>query len=266
MNSNVRFDDSDTTAYNILADIQGSDRNAGYVMAGAHFDSWVGGDGAADNGAGSVVVMEAARIISQLGIQPRRTIRFALWSGEEQGLFGSRDYTQRYIATRPAQVTGNNFTDYIGWMTSYPVTLRPGHSDLKVYFNMDNGSGRLRGLYGEGNVAAMAMLQQWLSPFASLGATSVVAGQTRGTDHEFFNASGIPAFQFIQDPLDYGSRLHHTNIDTFDHLQAEDLRQAAVVIAGVLLAAANTDETLPRIAVPTQPSITDPFEYEYPDE
>lgn len=266
INSNVRFDDSDSMAYNIIADIPGTDRNAGYVMAGAHFDSWAAGDGAVDNGAGSVVVMEAARIIASLGIRPRRTIRFALWAAEEQGLLGSRAYTERHIATRPAPRTGNNFTDRFGWFTTYPVTLLPGQADLKVYFNMDNGSGRFRGIYAEGNVAAVPMLQQWIQPFASLGAAHIVAGPTRGTDHEFFSASGIPAFQFIQDPLDYRSRLHHTNIDTVDHIQAEDLRQAAVVMAGMLVTAANADETLPRMPVPQQPVVTDPFAYEYPDE
>ncbi len=265
INSNVRFDDSDTQAYNIIAEITGRDRNAGYVMAGAHFDSWAAGDGAVDNGAGSVALLEAARILTTLGIRPRRSIRFVLWAAEEQGLHGSLAYTERHLATRPRDPDADGLEAYAAWRTSYPIAQRPGYNDLKAYFNMDNGSGRLRGIYAEGNQAAVPLLREWLSPFANMGAGTVVAAPTGGTDHVFLQSVGIPGFQFIQDPLDYGSRLHHTNIDTFDHLQAEDMRQASVVMAGVLLAAANAEQTIPRNPLPNQPLPTDPFEYEYPD-
>ena len=264
INSNVRFDDSDPNAYNIIADLPGTDPKAGYVMAGAHLDSWVASDGAADNGAGSAVIMEAARILKTLGVRPKRTIRFALWSGEEQGLLGSLGYIEKHIASRPRDANASGDETYYRWSSSYPITRRPGYGDLKAYFNMDNGSGKLRGIYAEGNSGAGSLLRDWLAPYASMGAGSVVASKTGGTDHVYLQAVGIPGYQFIQDPLDYDSRVHHTNLDTLDHLKSDDLRQAAVVMAGVLLAAANSDKELPRAPLPTQPSATDPFKYDYP--
>jgi hypothetical protein len=261
----VRWLDDDHHGYNIIADIPGTDPKAGYVMAGAHFDSWIAGDGAADNGAGSLVVMEAARILHELGIRPRRTIRFALWAGEEQGLFGSLNYVSQHLARRPLALGENGIDNYMLWRNSYPLTLQPGYGELKAYFNMDNGSGKLRGIYAEGNAAAVPLLKDWLSPFDSMGAGSVVAGPTGGTDHESFQAVAVPGYEFIQDPLDYESRVHHSNIDTLDHLRPDDLRQAAVVMAGVLLEAANSDKELPRPPIPSQPSPTDPFKYDYPE-
>lgn len=262
--SNVRFVDSDTKAYNIIGEIPGTNPAAGYVMAGAHFDSWAAGDGAVDNGAGSVVVLEAARILRQIGARPKRSIRFALWAAEEQGLHGSLAYIERHLATRRVPA-GTPLRDYrIRWSNAWPIVPGPEYGQLKAYFNMDNGSGKLRGVYAEGNAGAVPLLKDWLSPFASMGATSVVAAPTGGTDHVYMQAVGIPGFQFIQDPLDYGARLHHTSIDTFDHLKAADLRQAAVVMAGMLLAAANSDKELPRPPLPSQPEATDPFKYEYP--
>jgi hypothetical protein len=261
----ARYLDDDTHAHNIIADIPGADPKAGYVMAGAHFDSWIAGDGASDNGAGSVAVIEAARILRSLGVRPKRTIRFVLWEGEEQGLFGSINYVQQHIARRPFTVGEVGFANYLEGKDKYPITPLPGYSDLKAYFNMDNGSGKLRGIYAEGNAAAVPLLKEWLSPFDSLGATAVVAGPTRGTDHEFFTYAGLPGFQFIQDPLDYESRVHHSSIDTLDHMKAADMRQASVVLAGMLLQAANSDKELPRMPLPTQPLPTDPFKYDYPD-
>lgn len=261
----AKYLDGDTHAHNIIADIPGSDPKAGYVMAGGHFDSWIAGDGASDNGAGSVVVMEAARILRQLGVRPKRTIRFALWEGEEQGLFGSINYVQQHIARRPVAPGQVGFVNYIAGKDSYPLTPLPGYYDLKAYFNIDNGSGKLRGIYAEGNAAAAPLLREWLSPFDSMGASAVVAGPTRGTDHEFFTYAGLPGFQFIQDPLDYESRVHHSSIDTLDHMKAADLRQASVVLAGMLWQAANSDKELPRMPLPTQPVPSDPFKYDYPD-
>jgi carboxypeptidase Q len=271
VNSNVQFDDSDVNAYNIFGEIPGSDPRAGYVMAGAHIDSWVAGDGAADNGAGTVVVMEAARILAKLGVKPRRTIRFALWAAEEQGLLGSLAYVEKYLARRaPAAVTpgtgDGGLEQMLRWRYRFPITPLPGHKDLVAYFNIDNGSGRVHGIHAEGNVAAVPLLREWLQPFASMGARSVVAAPTGGTDHVFMQAVGIPGYQFIQDPLDYGSRVHHTSIDTFDHLKAEDLRQASVVLAGLLLQAATSPRTLPRMPVPTMGPPTNPFKYDDPDE
>ncbi|WCT72113.1 M20/M25/M40 family metallo-hydrolase [Sphingomonas naphthae] len=265
INSNVHFVDTDTKAYNVLADLPGSDPKAGYVMAGAHLDSWVAADGATDNAAGSAIIMEAARILKAIGATPKRTIRFALWAGEEQGIHGSDAYVRQHLATRPLNADpekaalGPSFNS-----RTYPVTKLPGYSDLAGYFNIDNGGGRLRGLYTEGNFAAVPMLKDWLSPFEGFDATSVVAAKTGGTDHVYMQTVGLPGFQFIQDPLDYGSRTHHSSVDTYDHLRATDLRQAAVILASVLLSAANSDKPIPAGTTPTQPNDTDPFRYKDP--
>ncbi len=264
IDSNVRFVDDDTRAYNIIAEIPGADPAAGYVMAGAHFDSWVAADGAVDNASGSVAVMEAARILTTLGLRPRRTIRFALWNGEEQGLHGSLAYVREHLASRAGDTGEYLRTNYYTWPDLWPITPKPGYADLKAYFNMDNGSGKIRGIYAEGNVAAERLLGKWLAPFAGLDANSVASSGTTGTDHLLLQSIGLPGFQFIQDPLDYESRLHHTNLDTYDHLRIDDLRQAAVVMAGMLWQAANDPEELPREPLPAQPAPSDPFAYELP--
>jgi carboxypeptidase Q len=265
IDSRVHYEDADHNAYNIFAEIPGTDPKAGYVMAGAHLDSWVAGDGAADNGAGSVVIMEAARILASLQVQTKRTIRFALWAGEEQGLLGSAAYVEKHLAQRPS-ATDPALADLPPYFLtdSYPVKVLPGFADLVGYFNLDNGSGKIRGIYTEGNFGVVPVFREWLSPFASLGASTVVAEPTEGTDHVFMSRLGLPAFQFIQDPLDYDSRVHHTDLDTYDHLRLQDLRQASVVMATVLLAAATSEKGLPRKALPTQPAITDPFQYPDP--
>lgn len=265
IDSDVRYLDDDSRAYNVIADLPGTDPKGGYVMAGAHFDSWVAGDGAADNGAGSLVVMEAARILRQLGVRPKRTIRFALWSGEEQGLYGSANYVQQHLAARPGAIGPGGVLLWDNLIRNYPVTPSAGYGALKAYFNIDNGSGKIRGIYAEGNSAAVPMLREWLSPFEAMGAGTVVAAPTTGTDHEPFQAVAIPGFQFIQDPLDYETRVHHSSIDTLDHLKADDLRQAAVIMAAMLLSAANSDKELPRAPVPAQPTASDPFKYDYPE-
>lgn len=266
INSQVTFDDSDPNGYNVLADIAGSDPKAGYVMAGAHLDSWVAADGAADNAAGSAVVMEAARILAALKVKPKRTIRFALWSGEEQGLYGSANYVERHFASRPANpdpVKAKLSYDFK--LDQFPVTRKADYNLLAAYFNIDNGGGKIRGIHAEGNFAAVPILEDWLSPFASMGASAVVASPTGGTDHEFMSAIGLPAFQFIQDPLDYETTVHHSSVDTFDHLRPEDLRQASVILASLLWEAANADKPLPARPLPTRPKQTDPFRYEDPD-
>jgi carboxypeptidase Q len=264
IDSRVHFEDADHNAYDVFADIPGADAKAGYVMAGAHLDSWAAGDGAADNGAGSVVIMEAARILAGLNVQTKRTIRFALWSGEEQGLLGSGAFVEKHLARRPpvdpalADVPMYYLTD------SYPVQTLPGFSELAAYFNLDNGSGKIRGIYTEGNFGVVPIFREWLAPFASMGANAVVAEPTFSTDHVFMSQLGLPAFQFIQDPLDYDTRVHHTDLDTYDHLRLEDLREASVVLATVLVDAANSDKPLPRKPVPTQPAVADPFAYPDP--
>jgi Zn-dependent M28 family amino/carboxypeptidase len=233
-------------------------------MAGAHLDSWVAGDGAADNGAGSIMVMEAARILAASKFTPRRTIRFVLWSGEEQGLLGSAAYIDQHFAHRPsppaneADLTPGYFQD------SYPVQTLPAFGELAGYFNIDNGSGKLRGIYTEGNLAVVSTFREWLSPFASMSGNAVVSHSTGGTDHAYMSRLGLPAFQFIQDPLDYGTRVHHTDLDTYDHLRIDDMREGAVILASMLLRTADADRPLPRKALPTQPAVSDPFKYQDP--
>lgn len=261
--SDVKFDDTDTTAYNIVADLPGTDPKAGYVMAGAHFDSWVAGDGAADNAAGTAVVMEAARILKAMGVRPKRTIRFALWNAEEQGLLGSLAYVERHIASRPEPAGGRDagLARFYGWTERFPITRKPGWDAMTAYFNIDNGSGKIRGINAENNIAAVPIFREWLSPFGSMGATTVANRRTGSTDHYFFQSVGLQGFQFIQDPLDYGSRLHHSSIDTFDHLKGADMRQNAIILASFLLSAANADRPLPRPPFPTQPVVTDPYAF-----
>ena len=253
VDTRVRYDDTDQRAYNILTDLPGSDAKSEYVMAGAHLDSWVAADGAVDNGAGVAIVMEAARILARLRVPTKRTIRFALWSGEEQGLFGSAAYVGAHLATRPADPDPDKrlFGPYFS--QTWPVTPLADYDRIAAYFNLDNGSGKIRGIYGEGNLAAIPILREWLSPFASMGATSVVARPTGGSDQQIFSAIGLPAFQFIQDDLDYDARVHHTNLDSVDHLRIADLRQAAVILASLLVDAANADAPLPRKALPLPP-------------
>ncbi|GGE06257.1 peptidase M28 [Polymorphobacter glacialis] len=263
IDTRVTFHSADTRANNVIADLPGRDPKAGYVMAGAHLDSWVGADGATDNAAGSAVVMEAARILAGLGVKPKRAIRFALWSGEEQGLYGSIAYLVQHLVTRapitdPALAKVN---PYYTWPTRYPITPKSEFNELAAYFNLDNGSGKIRGIYAEGNPAVAATFTQWLAPFAGMGADAVVSSRTTGTDHVFMQSVGLPGFQFIQDPLDYETRTHHSDVDTFDHLKAADLRQASVIMASFLWNAANADAPLPRPPLPTRPKETDPFAY-----
>lgn len=257
--------DADTDADYLVADIPGSDAGAGYVMAGGHFDSWIAADGATDDGVPSVVVIEAARIIQSLGVKPKRTIRFALWSGEEQGLLGSIAYIEKHLATRPVDSNAYGVERFVKWTTQFPISKGPDYDRLKAYFNLDNGAGKIRGIYAENNVAATPLLKKWLAPFDGMGAGTVVAGRTTGTDHQYMQAVGLPGFQFIQDPLDYGSRVHHSNIDTLDHAPPDDVRQAATIMAAMLWQAANSEAVLPRPPLPTAPSKANPFKVEDPD-
>ena len=265
IDNQVHYDDSDVNAYDVFGEIPGHTASSGYVMAGAHLDSWVAGDGAADNGAGAAVVLEAARLLASLHVQPKRTLRFALWAGEEQGLLGSAAYVEKHLAHRPPS-SDPQIAPYSPAfnLDGYPIQMLPEAASLAAYFNIDNGSGKVRGIYTEGNIAVVPIFRDWLAPLASMGAASVVARPTGGTDHVLMERLGLPAFQFIQDPLDYESRVHHTDVDTFDHLRAEDLRQAVVVLAAVMMDAADADAPLPRKPVPTRPSLTDPFHYADP--
>lgn len=248
------FHDGAQEAYDTIAEIPGGDRRDEVVMAGAHLDSWHAGTGATDNGAGSAVVMEAARILEAVGARPRRTIRFALWTGEEQGLIGSRAYVERHFArhpepTDPAQKALPAYLRDDTW----PLVVAPEHRRLDAYFNVDNGSGKIRGIYAQGNTAAAPIFAAWLEPLHDLGADTVTLRETGSTDHVPFDRVGLPGFQFIQDELDYESRTHHTNLDVYDRARAKDLEEAAVVLASFLYDAAMRPEPLPRKPLPTAP-------------
>ena len=230
----VKFYSNDLNGYNVVAELPGTDPTlkSEVVMMGGHLDSWHSGTGATDNAAGCVMMMEALRILKTLGVHPRRTIRIALWGGEEQGLLGSFDYVK------------NHFGD--------PATmqLKPEQEKLSVYFNLDNGSGKIRGIFAQGNDSAAAIFQKWIAPFNDLGASTVTMRNTGSTDHQSFDAVGIPAFQFIQDPLEYLTRTHHSNMDTYDHLEMDDLKQGAVIVASFIYNAAMRDQKIPRKELP----------------
>jgi len=241
-------------AHTTLADIPGGDRARELVMAGAHLDSWHAGTGATDDAAGVAVVMEAARILKSLGLRPRRTIRVALWGGEEQGLLGSSSYVEKYVADRPEPTDAAELALPRGLREpTWPIRPREEHGRLSAYFNLDNGGGRIRGIYTQGNLAVAPVFRSWLAPLADLGATTVTNESTGSTDHVPFDRVGVPAFQFVQDPLDYLQHSHHTDLDTFERLEREDLVQASIVMATFLWQAANREEMLPREPLPERP-------------
>lgn len=239
----ARFHDEDTTAYNTVAEIPGTDKKDELVMLGGHLDSWHTGTGATDNAAGCAVALEAVRILKALGVEPRRTIRVALWSGEEQGLLGSRAYVNQHFASRPAPPPGQprQFGGPQG-----PMTLKPDYDKFSAYFNLDNGTGKIRGIYLQGNDAVRPIFRAWLSPFKDLGASTITISNTGGTDHQSFDGVGLPGFQFIQDEIEYDTRTHHSNMDVYDRIQADDMKQAAVIMASFVYNAAMRDEKLPR--------------------
>ncbi len=230
----THFQTQDLKGYNVVAEIPGTDKKlkGEVVMLGGHLDSWHAATGATDNAAGVAVMMEAVRILKASGLKPRRTIRIALWGEEEEGLHGSRNYVK------------NHFAD--------PATmqLKPDHEKLAAYFNLDNGAGKIRGIYAQGNEAVQPIFTAWLQPFADMGASTVTLRNTGSTDHVAFDAVGLPGFQFIQDGLDYFARTHHSNQDTYDRLVADDLKQASVVVASFVYNTAMRDQKLPRKPLP----------------
>jgi len=253
----ARYEDGDPMAYNTVAEIPGSDRRGEVVMAGAHLDSWHAGTGATDNAAGCAVAMEAVRILAALRLAPRRTVRVALWTGEEEGLLGSTAYVSTHFASRPPMTAGAagaagaaaagppGLSEPEG-----PLTVKPEHAKLSAYFNVDNGSGRIRGITTQENAAVQPIFAAWLAPLADLGATAVSQRSVGATDHVAFDRVGLPGFQFIQDELDYSSHTHHTDADVYDHLDGEDLMQASVVLASFLYDAASRPGMLPRKPMP----------------
>lgn len=222
----------DLMSFNVVADLPGTDKADEIVMLGAHFDSWHGATGATDNAAGSAVMMEAMRILKQSGLTLRRTVRIGLWGGEEQGLNGSRAYVLQHF--------GNPQT----------MELKPGHAKFAGYFNVDNGTGAIRGVYLQGNEAMAPVFDAWMKPFNNIGMSTLTIRDTGGTDHQAFDAVGLPGFQFIQDPVEYSSRTHHSNMDSYERVQEEDMRKNAVILAAFVYHAANRDQLLPRKPLP----------------
>lgn len=253
MNVDAKFTGDHEHGFDTIAEITGSDPKLKdeVVMVGGHLDSWASATGATDNGAGTVVAMEVMRILNTLQVKPRRTIRAALWTGEEQGEFGSYGYVKQHfgyvpLSTEPDQVKLPE------WLRkpAGPVQLKPDQQKISGYFNVDNGTGKIRGVYLQQNAAIAPIFEQWIEPLKDLGVNTLTMRDTGGTDHEAFDGVGIPGFQFIQDPLDYGSRTHHSNMDTYERLQPEDLAQAAVVEAIFVYNTAMRDQMLPRKPLP----------------
>lgn len=242
----VEFQKDDLMGYNTVAEIPGTDLKDEVVMLGGHYDSWHGGTGATDNAAGCSVAMEAVRIIKALDLKPRRTIRVALWTGEEQGLYGSKGYVTKHFGE--IQGAGNSMFGASA-NPSAPIIKKTDYDKFQVYFNLDNGSGKIRGVHLQGNEAARSIFRKWLHPFADLEANTITAGNTGGTDHLSFDAIGLPGFQFIQDEIEYDPRTHHSNMDVYDRLQADDLKQASTIMATLVWQAANMDEKFPRKTV-----------------
>jgi hypothetical protein len=250
---NSEFTGDHEQGYNTIAEIAGTDPKLKdqVVMAGGHLDSWIAGTGATDNGAGVIVAMEAMRILAALHVQPRRTIRIALWSGEEQGELGSVGYVREHfgaigLSTKPEQLAVPEFLrERVG-----PLTVKPEQALISGYFNLDNGGGKLLGIYAENNAAIVPIFDQWIAPLKDLGVTTISMRNSGSTDHESFNEVGIPGFQFIQDPRDYETRSLHSNQDVYERLSPSNLKQAAVVEAIFLYNTAMRDQMLPRKPLP----------------
>ncbi len=226
----ARFTSDDLQGYNVVAEWPGVDKTlkAELVMVGGHFDTWHSGTGATDDGAGCAVALEAVRILKAIGVQPRRTIRIAMWDAEEQGFVGSRGYVTNHFLDRTKK------------------EKKAEYDHLAAYFNFDNGSGKIRGIYAQGNIVAAPIFEAWLEPVRDLGATTVTLRNTGGTDHVPFDGAGLPGFQFIQDELEYDSLTHHSNMDVFDHVSRGDMTQAATIMAWFVYNAAMRDQKLPR--------------------
>jgi len=253
MNVETEFTGDHEHGFDTIAEIPGTDPKLKdeVVMVGGHLDSWASATGATDNGAGTIVAMEVMRILNALHVQPRRTIRVGLWTGEEQGEFGSYGYVKNHfgyvpLSTAPDQVKLPEFLR----KPAGAVELKPEQQKISGYFNVDNGSGKIRGIYLQQNGSVYSIFQQWMEPLKDLGVGTITMRDTGGTDHEAFDSVGVPGFQFIQDTLDYGSRTHHSNMDTYERLQGDDLAQAAVVEAIFVYNTAMRDQMLPRKALP----------------
>jgi hypothetical protein len=253
MNLETKFTGDHEHGFDTIAEIPGTDPKLKdeVVMVGGHLDSWASATGATDNGAGTVVAMEVMRILNALQVKPRRTIRIGLWTGEEQGEFGSYNYVKQHFGYVPRSTAADELkvTEF-DRKPAGPIETKPEYQKISGYFNLDNGSGRIRGIYLQDNAAVAPIFAQWIEPLKDLGVTIMSMRNTGGTDHEAFDAIGIPGFQFVQDRLDYGSRTHHSNMDTYERLQPEDLAQAAAVETIFVYNTAMRDQMLPRKAFP----------------
>jgi hypothetical protein len=262
LNVTNTFYDADPMQYDTIAEIPGTDKKDEVVMLGAHLDSWHAGTGATDNGAGTIVMMEAVRILKALDIKPRRTIRIGLWSGEEEGLLGSQGYVEHHFGSRPPMdEPGMKDMPTLLRREAGDVTVKPEQAKVSAYFNVDNGTGKIRGVYLQENEAVAPIFETWMKPFKDLGMNTLTMRNTSGTDHLSFDAVGIPGFQFIQDPIEYETRTHHSNMDVYDRLQPEDLKQISVIVASFVYDAAMRDQMLPRKpiekALPKEPEKKD---------
>jgi hypothetical protein len=253
INIATKFYGDHESGSNVIAEIPGTDPllKDQVVMLGGHLDCWIAGRGATDDGAGSIIALEAMRILRALNIQPRRTIRIGPWGGEEQGIFGSSGYVSthhgmRSYSTKPEQQL---VPEFLRQQTG-PVTIKPDHAKFDAYFNTDNGGGKFLGIFAEGNAAVAAIFQQWVAPISDLSFTTVTMRNTGSTDHVSFDQVGLPGFQFIQDPRDYETRSAHTNQDTYERLSASDMKQAAVIMAIFVHNTAQRDRMLPREPLP----------------
>ncbi len=244
--------------FNVVGEIPGTDKADEVVLLGAHIDTWHSATGAADDGVGVAAMMEAVRILKVTGVKLRRTVRVGFWEGEEQGLLGSREYVAAHYATRqalpPAQpaaqpAAGGPPAGGRGGAQG-PLEKKPDYDKLSVYFNIDNGTGALRGIYLQGNDAAGPIFREWMEPFRSLGMTAVTIRNTGGTDHQSFDGVGLPGFQFIQDEIEYNGVTHHSNMDTYERLQPNDVVKMSTIVAGFAYLAANRDAMIPRKPLP----------------
>ena len=253
MSIGTKFFDDHEHGFDTIAEIPGTDPKLRdeVVMLGGHLDSWAAGTGATDNGAGSVVAMEVMRVLNALQVKPRRTVRVALWTGEEEGLFGSRLYVKQHFGSAPLSTAPDQLKlpEYFR-KAAGPLELKPEQEKISGYFNVDNGSGKIRGIYLQENAAAGPIFEQWIEPLKDLGVDTITMRDTGGTDHLPFDGVGIPGFQFIQDELDYSARTHHSNMDVYERLQPGDLAQAATVEAIFVYNAAMRDQMLPRKPLP----------------
>jgi Zn-dependent M28 family amino/carboxypeptidase len=253
VNIETKFTGDHEHGFDTVAEIPGTDPKLKdeIVMVGGHLDSWISGTGATDNGAGAVAAMEAVRILKALNVHPRRTIRIALWSGEEQGEYGSEGYVKQHFGefAPPATPDPPGTPSYMS-RNHGPLRTTKEWEKLDAYYNLDNGAGKIRGIYAQSNFAIGPIFKQWIAPLNDLGVSTVTERDTGSTDHESFDAVGLAGFEFLQDPLDYETRAHHSDMDTYDRLHPLDLEQAAVVEAIFLYNTSERDAMMPRKPFP----------------